>query len=78
MSWKNDRENSKRLNYMLVYGVGLYFFSFLMWIFGDYNATAVLLTGAAALTLIISSYQKKAEQKSKLLKKRTGRTFRKF
>jgi len=54
-----DKEKKKATTFQYIFSVGLFAATFLMWLFWDASSTAVILTGAAALTVIINRYQKK-------------------
>lgn len=58
---RND-EQKKVTNFQYGLSIGLFLVTLLMWLYLDTGATAVLLTGAAALTVIINRYQNKEEK----------------
>lgn len=55
---RNDEEK-KVTKFQYIFSIGLFVITLLMWLVWDTNTITVLLTGAAALTVIINSYQQK-------------------
>jgi len=59
MSMLREEERKKTTTSQYIFSLGLFAVTFLMWLFWDASSTAVILTGGAALTVIINRYQKK-------------------
>jgi hypothetical protein len=51
-------EESKVTTFQYIFALGLFLLTFMGWLFWDTTSTAVILTGAAAITVIIKRYQK--------------------
>jgi Mg2+/citrate symporter len=64
-------EEKKVTRFQYIFSIGLFVITLLMWLVWDTSTITVLLTGAAALTVIINSYQQKEEKDPK-----TGFRFR--
>lgn len=52
-------EEKKVTRFQYIFSIGLFVITLLMWLVWDTSTITVLLTGAAALTVIINSYQQK-------------------
>jgi len=60
---KDEQKKATRFQY--IFSIGLFVATLLMWLLWETSSTAVILTGAAALTVIINSYQKQEEREQK-------------
>ncbi|PKD42529.1 hypothetical protein [Rhodohalobacter barkolensis] len=52
-------EEKKVTRFQYIFSIGLFAITLLIWLVWDTSTITVLLTGAAALTVIINSYQQK-------------------
>ena len=52
-------EEKKVTTFQYLFSIGLFVTTLLMWLFWDTSVITVLLTGVAALTVIINSYGQK-------------------
>jgi len=50
-------EEKKVTSFQYIFSIGLFLVTLMMWLVWDISTITVLLTGAAALTVIINSYQ---------------------
>jgi hypothetical protein len=64
MSFIYEEGKRRRNNSKLIFSLGLYFVTFLMWLFWETNVMTVLLTGVAALTVIVSRYNQEVGDKT--------------
>jgi uncharacterized membrane protein YciS (DUF1049 family) len=58
-------EENRVTGFQYLLSIGLFVATLLMWLFWDTATITVLITGVAALTVIIKSYRQKEETDSK-------------
>jgi len=52
-------EQSEVTPFQYIFAIGLFLVTLMGWLFWDTTSTAVILTGAAAITVIMNRYRKK-------------------
>lgn len=57
MSLLKKEEENQVTTFQYISGIGLFLGTLLMWLLWDTSSTVVILTGLAALTVIIKRYQ---------------------
>jgi len=57
MSLKKKEEQSQVTTFQYISSIGLFVGTLLMWLLWDTSSTVVILTGLAALTVIVKRYQ---------------------
>lgn len=62
MSMLRKEKQKKVTMFQFIFSIGLFVATLLMWLIWDNRTFTVLLTGIAALTMIINSYQQMNEK----------------
>ena len=62
MSLLKKKEKTQVTTFQYVTSIGLFLITLLMWLLWDTSSTVVILTGLAALTVIINRYQQRGER----------------